>query len=225
MNKNYEEELQDIIKAFGESAILENIIIIGSWATYFYVKIFEGFIPSIRTLDVDCYVPMVKNISVKKSVKETLKPINYEQIFDTGTEKSKFVSPNGFEIEFLTKFRREQCAIVKIDSMGVNAEQLGNLDIFDNGYIEVDFEGYSVKVASPSAYVMQKILISKKRSIEKYSKDLESLLLVYEEIRKNELHMSEFIRLVNSLGKRTRKKYNDYVINNNLKFYLKSRPA
>lgn len=220
MSKNYEEELQGIIKAFGESAILENIIIIGSWATYFYVKIFEGFIPSIRTLDVDCYVPMNKNIIVKKSVKEALKPINYEQIFDTGTEKTKFISPNGFEVEFLTKLRRNQSAVVRIDSMGVNAEQLGNLDIFDNGYIEIDFEGYSVKVASPSAYVMQKILISKKRSTEKYSKDLESLSLVYEEIRKNELHMSEFIKLVNSLGEGTRKKYNDYVTINNLKFFI-----
>lgn len=221
MNNHYEEELQGIIKAFGESAILENIIIIGSWATYFYVKIFEGFIPSIRTLDVDCYVPMNKSISVKNSVKEALIPINYEQIFDTATEKNKFISPNGFEIEFLTKLRRNQSSVVRIDSMGVNAEPLGNLDIFDNGYIEVDFEGYSVKVASPSAYVMQKILISKKRSDEKYRKDLESLLLVYEEIRKNELHMSEFIKLVNSLGKGTRKKYNEYVINNKLKFYTK----
>jgi hypothetical protein len=220
MNKNYENELLNIIKAFGDNGILENIIIIGSWATYFYVKIFEGFIPSIRTLDVDCYVPMDKNITVKKSVKEALKPINYEQTFDTGTEKNKFISPNGFEIEFLTKLRRDQSSIVRIDSMGVNAEQLGNLDIFDNGYIEVDFEGYNVKVASPSAYVMQKILISKKRSSEKYRKDLESLQLVYEEIKKNEFHLSEFIKLVDSLGKGTRKKYNEYVSNNSLKFYI-----
>jgi len=100
--------------------------------------------------------------------------------------------------------------------MGVNAETLGNLDIFDNGYNEVDFEGYSVKVASPSVYVMQKILISKKRSDEKFRKDLESLLLVYEEIKKNDLHMNQYMELVNSLRKSTRKKYNDYIVNNNL---------
>lgn len=103
--------------------------------------------------------------------------------------------------------------------MGVNAETLGNLDIFDNRYIEVDFEGYKVKVASPSVYVMQKILISKKRSDDKFRKDLESLLLVYEEIKKNELHMSEYKKIVNSLGKGTRKKYNDYINNNNLSLY------
>ena len=125
---------------------------------------------------------------------------------------------DGFEIEFLTKLRRNQNAVVKIASMGVNAETLGNLDIFDNGYIEVDFEGYSVKVASPSVYVMQKILISKKRSDEKFRKDLESLLLVYEEIKKNDLHMNQYMELVNSLRKSTRKKYNDYIVNNNLTF-------
>ncbi|MFA5007453.1 MAG: GSU2403 family nucleotidyltransferase fold protein [Candidatus Izemoplasmatales bacterium] len=221
MNKNYEDELQNIIKTFGECGILDNIIIIGSWATYFYVKIFEGFIPSIRTLDMDCYVPMNKKISVKKSVKEALMPINYDQIFDTGTGKNKFISPNGFEIEFLTKLRRDQGSVVKIDSLGVNAEQLGNLDIFDSGHLEVDFEGYSVKVASPSAYVIQKILISEKRSNEKYHKDLESIRLVYEEIIKNGSHMSDFIELVNSMGKGSGKKYNDYVIKNHLNFYQK----
>jgi hypothetical protein len=219
MNKSYEEELLSIIKVFGDSDILKNIVVIGSWATYFYIKIFEGFIPSIRTLDIDFYVPKDKNITVKKTVKEALRPINYEQAFDTRTEKNKFISPSGFEIEFLAKLRRNRSAVVRIDSMGVNAEQLGNLDIFDYGYIEVDFEGYGVKVASPSAYVMQKILISSKRSKEKYNKDLESILLVYEEIKKQESHMLEFIKLVNSLGKVSRKKYNDYIINNNLTFY------
>ena len=140
MNKSYEEQLHQIIKAFGDAKILDKVIIIGSWATYFYVKIFDGFIPSIRTLDVDCYIPKTKRISVKKSVKESLKPINFDQIFDSGTEKTKFISPDGFEIEFLAKLDRNQDQIVKVDSLGVNAEKLGSLNIFDKGYIEVDIE-------------------------------------------------------------------------------------
>lgn len=39
MKISYEDKLLEIIKAFGESGILENVIIIGSWATYFYVQI------------------------------------------------------------------------------------------------------------------------------------------------------------------------------------------
>lgn len=37
MKIEYEDKLLSIIKAFSESQILEDIIIIGSWATYFYV--------------------------------------------------------------------------------------------------------------------------------------------------------------------------------------------
>jgi len=124
MKIEFEDKLLSIIKAFSESQILDNIIIIGSWVTYFYVKIFDGFIPSIRTLDFDCYLPKTKNIKVIKNVNETLKPINFDQIFDSGTEKSKFISPVGFEIEFITKLKRDQNQIVKVDSLGVNAEQI-----------------------------------------------------------------------------------------------------
>ncbi len=122
MKINYEDKLLDIIRAFEESGILKNVIIIGSWATYFYVKVFDGFIPTIRTLDFDCYIPRTKNIKVLKSVSETLKPINFDQVFDSGTEKSKFISPDGFEIEFLAKLKRDHNTIVKVDSLGVNAE-------------------------------------------------------------------------------------------------------
>ncbi len=218
MRIDYEEKLLDVIKAFGESCILENIVIIGSWATYFYVKVFENFIPSIRTLDLDCYVPKTRNTKVLKSVNETLKPINFDHIFDSGTEKSKFISPDGFEIEFLAKLKRNQNSIVKLDSLGVNAEQLGNLELFDKGFILVDFEGYIVKVASPSAYVLQKILISPKRSEEKYLKDLESVQLVYEVLKKENNHLEEFRNIVSAFGKTRRKVYNRYIKDNDLDF-------
>ncbi len=218
MKISYEDTLLDIIRAFGENKILNNVIIIGSWATYFYVKIFDDFIPTIRTLDFDCYVPKTKNIEVLSNVGETLRPINFDQIFDYSTEKSKFISPEGFEIEFLAKLKRDQNSVVKIDSLGVNAEQLGNLDLFDKGFITVDFEGYEVKVASPSAYIIQKILISSKRSNEKYLKDLVSIQLVYDELKKDKLQISDFIAIIESFGKKRKKIYSTYIEKNNLDF-------
>ncbi|AIO19242.1 hypothetical protein KQ51_01365 [Candidatus Izimaplasma bacterium HR1] len=218
MKISYEDKLLEIIKAFGESGILENVIVIGSWATYFYVKIFVGFIPSIRTLDFDCYIPKTKNIKVLKSVSETLKPINFDQVFDSGTEKSKFISPDGFEIEFLAKLKRNQNNIVKVDSLGVNAEQLGNLELFDKGFITVNFEGCNVKVASPSAYVLQKVLISGKRSEEKKLKDLESINLVYKEIEKDVVQLNQFKTIIASFGLKRQKAYRKYLNDNSVSF-------
>lgn len=218
MKISYEDKLLEIIKAFGESGILENVIIIGSWATYFYVQIFDDFIPTIRTLDFDCYIPRTKNIRVLKSVSETLKPINFDQVFDSGTEKSKFISPDGFEIEFLAKLKRDQNSIVKVDSLGVNAEQLGNLELFDRGYITVEFECYKVKVASPCAYVLQKILISSKRTDEKKMKDLESIKLVFKEIEKDVVQLDQLKDTIASFGTKRQKVYRKYLNDNKLNF-------
>lgn len=180
MKNNYEEELIEIIRAFHNAGILENVIVIGSWATYFYSFLFENFSPTIRTTDLDFYVPELKNIKVSNTVGNALQSLNYDHIIDTLTNKSRFISPKGFEIEFLTKLRRDNVSVLKIDSLGVNVETLSTLDIFTNHYLDLVFNDISLKVASPSAYVIQKLLINEKRSMEKAKKDIESIREVAE---------------------------------------------
>jgi len=217
MVSEHEERLCEVIRQFGENGLLDSVIVIGSWATYFYQKIYDGFIPTIRTFDVDFYIPNTRNIRVKKTVNEILKPINFDQRFDTDSEKSKFVSPEGFEIEFLTKLVRGECKVVKISSLGVNAETLGNLEIFDRRYITIDFEGHSLKVASPSSYVIQKILIADKRTVEKRKKDLESIRIVLIELNKHKIQIDDFKSIIDSFGVKRKRKVLAYLELNDLR--------
>ena len=57
-----EKHLNEILKALEDSNILKDIILIGSWSLMFYCEIFLNFKPTIRTVDVDFFVPDAKKI-------------------------------------------------------------------------------------------------------------------------------------------------------------------
>ena len=52
-----ENKLNEIIQAFADAGFINDVILIGSWCLSFYVEVFEGFVPSVRTTDIDFYVP------------------------------------------------------------------------------------------------------------------------------------------------------------------------
>ena len=56
MRKEQENVFWKTIKAFNELGILQNIMIIGSWAEYLYPQLFEtDFVPNLKTRDVDFF--------------------------------------------------------------------------------------------------------------------------------------------------------------------------
>ena len=69
------------------------------------------------------------------------------------TSKSRFVSSEGFEVEFLAKLNREGLSCVRLESSGIFAESLSYVELFGSNYIEVERNGIVVKVASPTAYL------------------------------------------------------------------------
>ena len=79
-----EGKLYQIIKAFSDAGFLKDVILIGSWCLSFYVDIFENFVPSIRTTDIDFYIPDSKRANAS-GVSGYLKEINYDHFQDTMT--------------------------------------------------------------------------------------------------------------------------------------------
>ena len=64
MDSRQEQAFWDAINALDELKILEHVIIVGSWAEYFYPQFFEtDFIPNIRTRDVDFFY---RNINIPR---------------------------------------------------------------------------------------------------------------------------------------------------------------
>lgn len=56
MNKSFQrEEIKRFVSLLSEHKINEDVILIGSWATYFYQSIWPKYQAIIRTTDIDFY--------------------------------------------------------------------------------------------------------------------------------------------------------------------------
>lgn len=201
---NNEKELKEVLTVLDNEGILSNAILIGSWCLFFYKYVFEHFEATVRTTDIDFFVPKPKSIKEKNGLVNSLKEINYDLIHDTLTHKSSFISPDGFELEFLTKLNRENLACVKLGNTDVYAESISYVDIFVGNYIEVNYDGLSLKVASPSSYILQKLLINRKRK-GKGEKDIESIKNVLLYIGASRNFKEELKNLFNSLPRKWKK--------------------
>ena len=187
---------------------MNNIIIIGSWCLFFYRYIFESFHPLLRTTDIDFYIPNIHSIREKHSVISSMKKVNYDIVYDVMTRKSVFISPDGFELEFLTNQNRNSLACVRVGNTGIYAESVPYLGIFSASYINVEFEQLNIHVASPSAYVLQKLLICDARKNKK-QKDMESISYVLRFVKSSIKHLLELKRLYSSIPKKWRKRIDE----------------
>lgn len=194
----------DIIKTLNQTGLLDHLILIGSWAMFFYKEIFPNFTPTIRTTDLDFFVPYIKTSIENKSTIKALKEIRYEVVSDTLTNRTTFISPDGFELEFLTHLNRKRLDSIKIGNTDIYAESLSHLDIFATSYIEVKYKGIKIKIASPASFVLQKLLINDRRDDNKKQKDLDSVRLVLSYIRTSPSHERELYKVLSELGKKQR---------------------
>lgn len=210
--------LNEILHVLDKANLLSNVILIGSWSLLFYKEIFLNFEPLIRTTDLDFYVPNTKSIKTNGNIIISLKDLNYDLVRDVLTNKSRFISPDGFELEFLTKLTRDNLHCIKIGDTGIYAESLPYVDIFTGNYIEVIFDGIKVKVASPASYVLQKLLINTERK-EKAEKDINSIKEVLVFIKASQKSVSELKELYESIPKSWKKKIGRVLVKNNIKLF------
>ena len=219
MNDN-EQQLQRILKVLDNEGILKNLILIGSWCLLFYKEIFDNFEPTIATTDADFYVPNSKAIKEETSLISSFKEINYDLISDTFSHKSTFISPDGFELEFLTKTNREGLLCIKLGKSNIYAESMPYVDIFTGNYIEIKCGDINLKIASPSSYVLQKLLINENRK-EKKEKDLDSIRNVLIYIGASNKSIEELKTLYFSLPKKWRNKIDKTCQKQNINLYIK----
>ena len=213
--ENNEKQLTQVLKVLSEEGTLKDSILIGSWCLFFYKYIFDNFEPTIRTTDIDFLIPNPKSIKEKSGVIKALREINYDLMRDTLTNKSFFISPDGFEIEFLTKLNRDNIKCVKLGTTAIYAESLSYLDIFIGNYIEVNFNVIKLNVASPSSYILQKLLINDLRG-KKQEKDIESIKHVLLYVNASKTFKEEIKKLFNKLPKKWKRKILNNCKNNSI---------
>ncbi len=216
MKASNEGKLLEIIEAFDRAGFLKDVVLIGSWCLSFYSLLLPSFDPNVRTTDVDFYVPNSRTAHASCLV-SALREIDYDHLQDSMTSKSRFVSPEGFEVEFLVKLNREGLSCVRLGNSGIYAESLSYLDIYSGNCVQLSWFGHCIKIASPSAFVMQKILIHDKRG-SKAEKDADAIKNVLKSIVLSKEHTDKFLVLFNSLPKKWQRIIREYVLKENCPF-------
>jgi predicted nucleotidyltransferase len=202
--KDNKEILIEILSVLNKENLLDKVIIIGSWAVYFYQFIYQDFEVNVRTTDIDFYVPSPTNFKEKSGLIKAFQNINYDIRTDTLTKKVVFFSPDEFELEFITGLTRQNFPTVRLGNTSIYAESLPHLNLFNHYQLKYEFEGMQVTLASPPTYLIQKLLIIHKRK-NKTTKDVESLLNVLNYIITHPDLLAELNIIIRGLSKAAKK--------------------
>jgi hypothetical protein len=208
MNNSFQlEEIKRFVSLLSEHKINEEVILIGSWATYFYQSIWPKYQAIIRTTDIDFYTGF--NIgSAQVDLPEILKKNNYMVDVKNGTYNNLIFNTRGFEIEFVTHLRRDQKTVFLVKSLNIKAVPLPHHEkITLDQTIVYQFGTKSIiRIIRPSLYVVLKLIINRNRPKEKGEKDLESIRSITPFLLNDKVELSFFIDTIKKLPSNQRRK-------------------
>ncbi len=166
-----------VLRLLQQEGVLDELILIGSWCHYFYKVYFQDTpeIPLVRTLDLDFLVPSRSKIRREANIPEILKRLGFEPVPHYPSGYIKFEHPD-ISIEFLVpELGAGRDKPYDIEKLHINAQGLRFLTLLRNNLILIRHGDIAIKVPEPSAYVIHKFIIGRRRkNKEKSEKDLRS---------------------------------------------------
>lgn len=196
----------DLLRELDRIGFFSHGLLIGSWPMTIYAEHFM-LAYALATDDIDFAVEHAVRVPTQKgeTVPEILDRLGYTPIKDySGIET--FIQGT-FEVEFLTHRRGgEALPSVIIPPWKVSAQPLPFIDMFFIRPNTVIIEGFSIRIPSPEAFVVHKLIIAQRRTGSdkefKKEKDLQQCSALVEIVQTEEVHriLSEY-----RLSKDTRK--------------------
>lgn len=212
--------LDDLIKIINEKHLEKDFMLIGSWCEYFYQEYFKNYKSQMKTTDFDFYVKNKQITTEKVNISASLAKRGFERFDDYMTEKTIFTKGDN-SVEFLTGIDRNRKDIYPIEKLGIKAESLTRLDIFDRNYLDVEYKGMDIRIPSPAAYIIHKLIINDDRKDEKSKKVLISIKGLLLKIKQSpeDFKNLEIIYQSDIVGRKGRNKINAICQNNNIKLF------
>lgn len=192
----------NLLKTTGAS---DNIMLIGSWAEYAYMagKVLPGYLPDIRTLDIDFLIRNKLKPRDPVSIIAAARNDGFEVMTDRLTSCTKLYDENGLEAEFLISKVGAGIEVSLKTNVGVTAQSLRYLDILSSYPIQVQLFGQYVLVPEPEAYFVHKLIINSDRR-GKADKDFRQLLRLAPYLSETRV-----FEISNRLGKKTKRRFMD----------------
>mgnify|MGYP000048466849 CR=1 FL=1 len=163
--ENSESLFLKIIDKLDSGGVLQDIVLIGSWALPVYREYFDDDpeIPILRTTDVDFLLGMPPNIRSAFDIPAALSEIGFEHEWSLQGDFCKYVHPD-LEVEFLIpEYGRGAGRSVAIPTLGIRAQPLRFLSLAYNRSMCVSYHGYNIRVPEPEVFVLLKLLILPRR--------------------------------------------------------------
>ncbi len=186
----------EVLRRMHKSGVLKNVVLIGSWCSLFYKEYFLGhkYITSITTRDMDLLVPVPAEISTSVDIENLLKDLGFILGFKGSEGYIKLEHPE-LTIEFLVPERGAGSnKPFKLPQFGLNAQKLRYLHLLTTKIIDVEIDGFKIKLPHPAVFSLHKLIISVERNnIEKKLKDQEAAIRIMKAlIAKGELDKIKF---------------------------------
>ena len=166
-------EIRKLLRSLCESAFFSHGLLTGSWIFPIYEYAFKIRYP-LKTFDIDFAVNLASLGSLKSvDLEKALNALGYVTVFDYRTGLRKY-SKEGFEIEFLVQRRDSRDADhIPIKQLNVTATPLPFLDILFQATLVVNLGEFKVKIPSPEALFVHKLIIAQRRNnVVKQENDL-----------------------------------------------------
>ena len=195
------EEIKRFVSLLSKHKVNDQMILIGSWATYFYQSIWPTYQPTIRTTDMDLYTGFAIS-SHKVDLPKILKDNQYLVETKNGSYQHYIFTTRGFEIEFVTHLRRSQNPVFLVKNLNVNAVPLPHHEkITMDQTFTYQFEvGSVIRIIRPSLYVIMKLLINRNRRKEKSEKDLDSIQSIIPFLIQDQKELDAFKKTIDTLS-------------------------
>ena len=210
------ELINKILRKLNEEEILEHLLIVGSWSLYFYQHHYkEANLPPLRTEDIDIDAGFLRKL--KKPVVdilEILKDFGFDVDFHGDGSISLIceIDKERFKVEFLVpETGRPAHDPIKIKGFGISAQPLRWLDILEEDFLTVDYDGMKINIPHPARFAVHKLIISQRRQklrgtgeSPKVKRDITQALNVIKML--SEMKRSgEVTELANTLSKKQKK--------------------
>lgn len=167
MEKKQYELCLEILRRFYKVGILDDFILIGSWALYFYKEYFSDTpyidLITIKTRDIDFLINNPSKIKKVVNIPELLKDLGFVTIFKGAKGYIKLDHPE-LILEFLVPEKGK--GIDKpypLPKLGINAVALRFLTFLSSNTIKARVEDFYVTLPHPANFALHKLIIFQRR--------------------------------------------------------------
>ncbi len=207
MEKKQYELCREILRRFNEAKILDHLVLIGSWAVFFY-KDYFAFKPfvdytALKTRDMDFLISTPDKIEHKVDIPILLEDLGFLPDFRGNRGYMKLDHPD-IIVEFLVPDKGSGMdKPYPIPKLGINAQTLRFLDLLSENTIKIQMENFYLTLPHPANFSLHKIIISQRRNkVDKALKDSEVAIgIINALIKKGEAGLIK--KVFDSISKRS----------------------